>query len=399
MSAPRGRLPYTGLILLAGGIFVSMSTEFLPGGLIPQITEDFDRTTAQVGQLVTGFALTVVITTTPLTVMTRAVPRKQLLLVAFSGIVVANLITAGATTFSMLLAARILCGASHGLFWSVVFAYTAHLVAPHQLGRATTITAIGGSAASVLGVPLGNALGQAAGWRASFLAFGLVGLVVLALIWALLPTVHSAPGMRDPRARIPIWRDATLRPVGVICLVIVVIIAGQVSFGTYLAAWLVEVASTPPESIPLVLFLGGVAGAAGLAVNAMVPDHRAFAKFVLSLLLLIAVTLYLPHAAATHTSWVVIALTTLWSLAFAGVPLFMQVRLMQTASVNVRSLAAALQTTAFNIGIGGGALYGGFAIATSGIDALTVWVALAMTGGLIIAVCAETVLRSRRQSR
>lgn len=77
------------------------------------------------------------------------------------------------------MAARVLGGLAHGLFWAVVGAYSAHLVPKKFLGRAVAITAGGGTAAFVLGVPLGTAIGHAFGWRSSFLVMACVILVLV----------------------------------------------------------------------------------------------------------------------------------------------------------------------------------------------------------------------------
>lgn len=97
-----------------------------------------------------------------------------------------NVGTALAPTFELLIAARFLGGMAHGLFWSVVFTYSAYLVRSDQLTRATSITALGGSLAGILGIPIGNALGQLWGWRLAFGSFAVLCLLVTIVLARLL---------------------------------------------------------------------------------------------------------------------------------------------------------------------------------------------------------------------
>ncbi|MET1051210.1 MAG: MFS transporter, partial [Mycetocola sp.] len=160
MSSPTTRttenrpFPWIGLLTLAGAIFVSVTSEFLPTGLLPDMAKDLDVSLSTAGLLVTVFAGTVVIATTPLAALTRKYSRKGLVVVVLLVIALANVLAAIAPSYEILVGARVLGGLAHGLFWAVVAAYSAHLVPKHQLGKAVAITAGGGSAAFVLGVPV-----------------------------------------------------------------------------------------------------------------------------------------------------------------------------------------------------------------------------------------------------
>ena len=80
MTHPTRPFPWVGLLTLSAAIFVMVTSEFLPTGLLPQIAAGLDVTEAQVGFLITIFAGTVVLTTAPLAALTRGVNRKYLLL-------------------------------------------------------------------------------------------------------------------------------------------------------------------------------------------------------------------------------------------------------------------------------------------------------------------------------
>nr|MDQ2697664.1 MFS transporter [Actinomycetota bacterium] len=155
----RAQFPWVALIVIAATIFVSVTSEFLPTGILPDIAAELDVTESQVGFLVTLFAGTVVLSAAPLAILTRRFSRKGLVVVVMVLFLLSNVAAGLAPNYELLAAARVLGGLAHGLFWAIMGAYAAHLVPKKQLGRAVAITSSGATAAFVLGVPLGTALG------------------------------------------------------------------------------------------------------------------------------------------------------------------------------------------------------------------------------------------------
>lgn len=360
--------PWIGLLTLAGAIFVSVTSEFLPTGLLPDMAEELGVSLSTAGLLVTVFAGTVVIATTPLAALTRKYSRKGLVVVVLGVIALANILAAIAPTYEILVGARVLGGLAHGLFWAVVAAYSAHLVPKHQLGKAVAITSGGASAAFVLGVPVGTALGHALGWRA---AFAIIAVIVVVLAFAVvkyLPPVNHYVVLKTGEIAIPLYKDRSIRGVVLLCIVIVILITGQNTFYTYIAPWLVDVAGFPDTSVAFLLFLFGGAGVIGLVLAGYASDRfpkRGFALAIAGMMLAIAIL-----AVWSANSVVVVIAFVLWGVAFGGVPAMLQTRMLHTASFRTRDVAAALQTTAFNVGIGGGALLGGILLDRTGIHSL-----------------------------
>jgi len=392
-TATSEHFPLYGLLALSAAIFISMATEFLPGGLIPLIAAEFGRAPAEVGNLITVFALTVILTAAPLAILTRRIPRKMMVLVSFALIGVGNIATVLAPTFEILMAARVLGALAHGAFWSVVAAYPAYLVGHTQLGKATAITAAGGSVAGVLGIPVGNALGQAFGWRASFGMLAVLVAVVCAVIAWKLPSIATpgAPSAKNPSA--PVTRDATLPAVLLICVLIILVVAAQTSFGTFNVVWLLDVVHMPAASVPVMLFIGGAASAVGVAVTGALYSRFPIRLFLGALISLIALLTVMPAAAGSQPAvWI---LSAMIGAVFGGVPVMLQTRMMWSASPRVRTTAAALQTTAFNVGIGGGAFLGGTFIGQTSLEALPYWAAAVMVLALATAVSWE--VHSKRQ--
>lgn len=391
MGAPRNTtsstFPWAGLLTLSALIFTSVTSEFLPTGLLPEIGAELGVSESQVGLLVTVFAGTVVLSAAPLSVLTRRYSRKSLVIVVLFVFALANVLAALAPSYEWLVGARVVGGLAHGLFWAVVGAYSAHLVPKHQLGRAIAITGGGGTAAFVLGVPLGTAIGHAVGWR---LAFGVIAaiIVILTLVTVkLLPAVSHGVVLSTGEIPIPMRKDRTVPAVIAVGVILILIAFGHNLFYTYIAPYLIGPVGIDPDGVAGVLFLYGLAGALGLVLAGTLGDRFPLLTLIGAVAIVMASVLVLgTFAASTPVALVAIFL---WGMAFGALPALMQARMMHTASVRVRDAAAAYFTTSFNVAIGGGALMGGIVLDGWGIALLPIVdVAITVVGFALILVVA-----------
>ncbi|MDP3207841.1 MAG: MFS transporter, partial [Rhodoglobus sp.] len=249
--------PWVGLITLSALIFLTVTSEFLPTGLLPEMARELDVSQGQVGLLITIFAGTVVVSTTPLAALTRRFQRKPLLLAVLMVFVLANVLAAIAPTYTFLMLARVLGGLAHGLFWAIVGAYSGHLVPKNMLGRAVAITSGGGTAAFVLGVPVGTAIGHSIGWRAAFLVIA-AAMVLLAFVAVrLLPPVQHIEPLVTGEIVLPLRKDKSIPDIILVCLVVILIMTAHNLFYTFITPFLLGPVGVPLGNIPLVLFLYG----------------------------------------------------------------------------------------------------------------------------------------------
>lgn len=393
------RLPWTPLLLLSAGIFVAVTSEFLPIGLLPQLRDELGITEPQVGMLVTVFAAAVVVATAPLTHVTQRVPRKALLLALLAVFAVANLAVALAPVYGVLLVARAIGGAAHGVFWAVVTPYAARLVTPDRLSSAVAVATSGGTLASIAGLPLGTLLGAAVGWRVAFAVVTGLVVVIALLIVALLPAVEhrtdggfsdggfsdngrADSGTASARPRFAALRDATVAPVLLLCATVVLVTLGHTVFYAYIAAWVIDVAGFATSAVAGVLLAFGAAGAAGIVVAGALGDR--YPRTLLPVMLTGVIAAAAMLGPASGSPALVVVLLVAWSAFLGGVPVIFQARLLQRASENLRDIGAAWITVAFNVGIGGGALLGGLMLATWSLAALPVVAAVLIAAGLLI---------------
>jgi DHA1 family inner membrane transport protein len=388
-DATNARFPLFPLLVIAGAIFSSVTSEFLPSGLILDMADGLDVSEAQIGFLVTIFAGTVVLSTAPLTRVTRRVSRKRLMVALLAVFAVANFAVAAAPSYEVVVAARVLGGLAHGLFWAVTAPYAARLVSRQQLARALSVTASGGTAAVVLGVPVGTVLGQLVGWRTSFLIMGVVVLAFTLLVVLFLPPVEHIVPLATGEIAVPPLHDRTLPAVLIVCASVLLLTAGHNIFYTYLAPWITDVAGLAETTVGPLLFAFGLSSVVALLLAGILGD-RFPRGFVLGCTAAIAVAILLLALGAAVPA-LVVAGVLLWGLGFGSIPSMMHTRNLQAASVQIRDMSAAWVTVVFNAGIGGGALIGGLIAQDRGY-AMLAWINLA-----VLAVAAAFIALTDRR--
>ena len=144
------------LLALAVATFVYVTTETLPIGLLLLISADLGVSPSVAGLLVTWYGLVVVIASLPLTQLTQRVPRRPLLSGLLGVFVLGTWVSAAASSYWMLLGARVVTALSQALFWSVVVPTAAGLFPARLRGRVIAVVLAGASLAAVLGLPLGT---------------------------------------------------------------------------------------------------------------------------------------------------------------------------------------------------------------------------------------------------
>jgi DHA1 family inner membrane transport protein len=405
--------PYLALFVVALAVFLSVTIEMLPTGLLSLMGDELGVPNSFIGLTVSVFAFTVVLSSAPLAHLTRRVNRHTLVVVVLLVLALATALTAIAPSYPVLIAARILGGLAHGLFWAVVGAYSAYLVPKEQIGRAVSITLGGGSLAFVLGVPLGTALGQAVGWRWGFGILALLTLIGTVFVFKLLPrveagataptntitTVSSATGsiaVLTEATKVPRPQQSVLAVVFV-CLITAIVMIGQYSFYTYVEPFLTGPMGLDAVAVSPALFAYGIAGVVSLFIVAAWLGSRPRLGLMLALASLFAVALvlvFLPHVLPVS-----LAAFVLWGLALGMIPPLLQTRVLHAAPARMRDTASAYYTTAFNSGIGGGALLGAVALEQWGIGTLPAIVAVLLVGAMLLVVVSDAILTRQRPRR
>ncbi|CCV04666.1 putative efflux protein; MFS family [Mesorhizobium metallidurans STM 2683] len=358
------------LYALAAGAFGIGVTEFVIMGLLLDVSKDLGVSISAAGQLISGYALGVVVGAPLLTIATGSWPRKTVLLALMAIFTLGNLACALAPDYWTLMGARVITAFAHGTFFGVGSVVATGLVAPNKKASAIALMFTGLTIANILGVPFGTWLGQAFGWRATFLAVTLVGVAAFAIILLLVPRAETAPEKSDLRADLAVLGRA---PVLLGFATTVLGYAGVFAVFTYIAPLLTEISGFSEAAVSPILLVFGGGLIAGNLLGGKVAD-RWLVPSVLGSLVVLALVLGTMTFALHSQTMAVIYVGLLGAAAFATVaPLQMWV--LEKAEGAGQSLASSFNIAAFNLGNAAGAWLGGVVIAHGpGLDAVT-WVA------------------------
>jgi DHA1 family inner membrane transport protein len=380
-----------GLIALALGGFGIGLTEFVIMGLLPEVAADFQVDEATAGWLISGYALAVVVGALLLTAAVTRFERKPVLAVLLVLFIAGNLISAIAPDYGMMMAGRIIAALAHGAFFGIGAVVAADMVAPTKKAGAIAIMFTGLTAANVLGVPFGTMLGQAAGWRSTFWAITVIGVIALAGILALVPkTGHGDTGPGSLRTELRAFRS------GQVWLSILVTILGYGGmFGafTYIAFTLTEVSGFAASTVPWLLIVFGVGLFIGNTIGGKAADRNVDRTLIVVLAGLVVVLAAFALTAGNQMLTVA-SIVLMGGFGFATVP-GLQMRVMKYAS-SAPTLASGANIGAFNVGNALGAWLGGVTI-TAGLGYTSpIWAGAGITllGLAVMIIAAASAKRA-----
>lgn len=264
----------TALWVLAATTFATGVNEAAIVALSPAIASGLSVPVTQVGLLVTAFALTVVIATVPLTLLTGRFAARTTLTATLAVWTVGVTIAATADSFAQLAAGRVVSAAAHALFWGIVAPTAASLFAPHLRGMTVTRIMVGGAAVGVIGTPLITVAGNQIGWQAPFWAFAGLGVILTIALALALPgppptIVDAEPDEDEPEPPFPETvaphSRGDLPSLPLFIRVLAVGFAAQIGMSatwTYIVTYYVDVSGVGTSSVPVLFALGGIVGVA-----------------------------------------------------------------------------------------------------------------------------------------
>jgi MFS transporter, DHA1 family, inner membrane transport protein len=193
------------VLLLSLGTFALGTDAFVISGVLPKIGQDLSVGLGAAGQLITIFSAVYALGAPVLAVLTGTWNRRQVLLLAMTVFIAANMLAALALNYEIMVVARILAALAAALFTPAASAVAATLAEPAQRGRALAAVLGGLTLANALGVPLGTLIGQSIGWRSTFIFVAVVGVAALVGIGRTLGSVPS-PGVVSLAQRVALTR-------------------------------------------------------------------------------------------------------------------------------------------------------------------------------------------------
>ncbi len=338
------------LVALMLAAFTFNTAENLPVGLLELISESLRVSVSAVGLLVTGYGVTVALASLPLAHVMRAVPRRHVLTGLLAALVVSSLVAALATSYWLLLVARLLTALAQALFWAVMGPVAVGLFAPGVRGRVVGALSVAGSLALVLGVPAGTWLGRQTDWQVPVAVPAGPGIVSLVTIAVLLPT--SRP--EEERAAYGTGPDT--RRFGIVLAAGTLAATGAFAGFTYLVKFLGDVSGFSPSTVTALFVAFGIACLAGVSITGALLDRFPRAALTTAVATQAMGMLGL-YAAGTDP---VAAVVFLVLMGGALGPVFMTTQNeMLHCAPGRTDIALAANSGAYNAGIAAGAALGG----------------------------------------
>jgi DHA1 family inner membrane transport protein len=380
------------LLALAVVAFGIGTTEFATMGLLPQIADGIDVSVPHAGNLVSAYALGVVVGAPVLTGIGARIPHKRLLLLLSGLFVIGNVASALAPNFGLLFAARFLAGLPHGALFGVGAVVASRLVTPDRAARAVSKMFLGLTVANIVGVPASTALGQHLGWRSAYWAVAVIGGAALAALALFVPH-QPRGGQSGIRHEL---RAMGNRQVLIGLATAVVGFGGFFAVYSYLVPMLTNVTGISDSSTTLVLALYGVGMTLGTLIAGPLTD-RALRPTLYAGLALLAAALVAFYFAVHSTVPALIVITLVGALG-SLITTPVQMLLMAKAEA-APTMAAASNHSAFNLANAGGAWLGGLSISAGwGWTSPTLVGATLALAGLALAFAGGAMDRGTRRS-
>lgn len=245
--------------ILTIGMFALGMDAYIVAGLIPSISQSFNKSSSAIGQGVTVFTLFFSISAPIFSTILAKSPVKKILVIAISVFTLANIITA------------------------ISMNYTVYIVS-----RAIAFTVGGMSVGTVIGVPLGLEIAKLSNWRFAMLVIITISLIALISISILMPKfkIQAPPNLKD-RFQLFLNRH-------VLRVISVTLCAAIASLGLYTYLADIIKANTDIKSLTYYLTAWGIGGLIGSFGIGFVIDKFKNTRFIMvNILILLALSFVL----------------------------------------------------------------------------------------------------------
>ena len=346
---------YMALFGITIATFVFNTSEFIPIALLIDISDSFSMTAAQASGMITLYAWVVALLSLPLMLLTCRMELKRLMLLMVGLFAVGQLAAGLATSYPMLLGARIIVACAHAVFWSIAAPLAVRLVTHVHQSMALGMIVTGSSVAMIFGLPLGRIVGLAAGWRMTFLLLAAVAAITLVYLALLLP-------QRPPKGAFALHDLPTLirrREIACIYVMTALFATAYFTVYSYIEPFLHSVAAFSPETITLALMLLGVSGLLASFIFSRTYGRHRFA-LLRRVLVIVSGALLLWQAAALSLPTMLL-LCIVAGTAATIYNLMFQAEILRLVPPTATTVAMSIFSGIFNLGIGSGTYLGALA--------------------------------------
>lgn len=267
--------------ILTIGMFALGMDAYIVAGLIPSISQSFNKSSSAIGQGVTVFTLFFSISAPIFSTILAKSPVKKILVIAISVFTLANVITAISMNYLIYIISRAIAGLGAGVFSPIAISASNHLVSDKHKGKAIAFTVGGMSVGTVIGVPLGLEISKLSNWRFAMVVIIIISFIALISISILMPKfkIQVPPNLKD-RFQLFLNRH-------VLRVISVTLCAAIASLGLYTYLADIIKANTDIKSLTYYLTAWGIGGLIGSFGIGFVIDKFKNTRFIMVIILIL----------------------------------------------------------------------------------------------------------------
>jgi DHA1 family purine base/nucleoside efflux pump-like MFS transporter len=348
--------------ILAAAAFIVGTVEFIIGGILKLVADDLDVSIGAAGQLISVFSLFFAFSAPVLLNITAKMERKQLYIWTMFVFLLGNILAAMSADYTMLMIARILTAITGSLLIVLTITIASGIVAPAYQGRAIGTVFMGISASLVLGVPFGMVIGNAFGWRTTFIVMSVLTVVAIICIYKLLDPIEPKPVV-PIRKQIQALRSSKILSAQFITFFM---LTGHLTLYAYLTPFLQDALGLAPSIVTAVYFIFGTAAVIGGGLGGWLSDKWGPQRSILTIISLFAIVLTIFPLATKLPLYVFLIILVIWSALSWAIAPAQQTYLIESAP-ETADIQMGLNTSASHFGIALGSLIGGIVIEKSSV--------------------------------
>ena len=364
---------------LALGTFGLGMAEFGIMGVLPEIARDVGISIPAAGNMISWYALGVVIGAPVMALFSSRFSLKSVMLFLVALCVIGNAIFTLSSSYSML---------AHGAFFGVGAIVLSKIAPPGKVTAAVAGMIAGMTVANLLGVPAGTWLGHQFSWRYTFLAIAVFDIAVLVAIAWWVPTLFDKPTTRL-RSQ---FHFLTSPAPWLIFAATMFGNAGVFAWFSYIKPFMINVSGFGESAIIAIMLLAGLGMVLGNLFSGKVSVRYSPLRIAAVTNGVIVVTLLLLFLLGENKA-AALTLAFICCAALFALSAPLQILLLQNAKGG-EMLGAAGGQIAFNLGSAIGALFGGMMI-TAGPG----WRFVALPAALLSFLALSSLLIYARHQR